>query len=187
MVQARKADPKAPRSKAFGRFFDDGTVAPGMTHRKPAESPGDLARALAPGARLLGLDVGTKTIGVALSDTGRTIASPHSTIRRRKFAHDAEALAEIIAANGVGGIVVGLPVNMNGSEGPRCQSVRQFAANITARLAIDVAFWDERLSTVAAERTLIDADLSRKRRAKVIDKVAAAYILQGALDSLNRA
>jgi putative Holliday junction resolvase len=157
-----------------------------MTHRKPAESPADLARGMAPGRRLLGLDVGAKTIGVALSDTGRTIASPHSTIRRRKFARDAETLAEIVAANGVGGVIVGLPVNMNGSEGPRCQSVRQFAANLIARLAVDVAFWDERLSTVAAERALIDADLSRKRRAKVIDKVAAAYILQGALDSLMR-
>ena len=158
-----------------------------MTHRKPAESPADLARALAPGQRLLGLDVGTKTIGVALSDTGRAVASPHSTIRRRKFAQDAEALAEIVAANDVGGAIVGLPINMNGSEGPRCQSVRQFAANLATKLALDMAFWDERLSTVAATRALIDADVSRKRRAKIIDKVAAAYILQGALDSLNRA
>ncbi len=158
-----------------------------MTHRKPAESPRDLAGALRPGQRLLGLDVGTKTIGVALSDSGRAIASPHSTIRRRKFAQDAEALAEIIAANDVGGAIIGLPVNMNGSEGPRCQSVRQFAANLGARLALDVAFWDERLSTVAATRTLIEADMSRQRRADVVDKVAAAYILQGALDFLSRA
>jgi putative Holliday junction resolvase len=158
-----------------------------MTHRKPAESPRDLAGVLRPGQRLLGLDVGTKTIGVALSDSGRAIASPHSTIRRRKFAQDAEALAEIIAANDVGGAIIGLPVNMNGSEGPRCQSVRQFAANLGARLALDVAFWDERLSTVAATRTLIEADMSRQRRADVVDKVAAAYILQGALDFLSRA
>ncbi len=158
-----------------------------MTHRKPAESPRDLAGVLRPGQRLLGLDVGTKTIGVALSDSGRAIASPHSTIRRRKFAQDAEALAEIIAANDVGGAIVGLPVNMNGSEGPRCQSVRQFAANLGAKLALDVAFWDERLSTVAATRTLIEADMSRQRRADVVDKVAAAYILQGALDFLSRA
>ncbi|MCH7888890.1 MAG: Holliday junction resolvase RuvX [Proteobacteria bacterium] len=157
-----------------------------MTHRKPAESPRDLAGVLRPGQRLLGLDVGTKTIGVALSDTGRAIASPHSTIRRRKFAQDAEALAEIIAANDVGGAIIGLPVNMNGSEGPRCQSVRQFAANLGAKLALDVAFWDERLSTVAATRTLIEADMSRQRRAEVVDKVAAAYILQGALDFLGR-
>ncbi len=158
-----------------------------MTHRKRAESPADLARTLAPGQRLLGLDVGTKTIGVALSDSGRTIASPHSTIRRRKFAHDAEALAEIIAANDVGGAIVGLPVNMNGSEGPRCQSVRQFAANLQAKLDIEVAFWDERLSTVAATRALLATDVSRKRRGEVVDKMAAAYILQGALDSLNQA
>ena len=158
-----------------------------MTHRKPAESPRDLAGVLRPGQRLLGLDVGTKTIGVALSDSGRAIASPHSTIRRRKFAQDAEALAEIIAANDVGGAIIGLPVNMNGSEGPRCQSVRQFAANLGAKLALDVAFWDERLSTVAATRTLIEADMSRQRRADVVDKVAAAYILQGALDFLSRA
>ena len=158
-----------------------------MTHRKPAESPRDLAGVLRPGQRLLGLDVGTKTIGVALSDTGRAIASPYSTIRRRKFAQDAEALAEIIADNDVGGAIIGLPVNMNGSEGPRCQSVRQFAANLGAKLALDVAFWDERLSTVAATRTLIEADMSRQRRADVIDKVAAAYILQGALDFLSRA
>ena len=157
-----------------------------MTHRKPAESPRDLAGVLRPGQRLLGLDVGTKTIGVALSDTGRAIASPYSTIRRRKFAQDAEALAEIIAANDVGGAIIGLPVNMNGSEGPRCQSVRQFAANLGAKLALDVAFWDERLSTVAATRTLIEADMSRQRRAEVVDKVAAAYILQGALDFLGR-
>ncbi len=157
-----------------------------MTHRKPAESPRDLAGVLRPGQRLLGLDVGTKTIGVALSDSGRAIASPHSTIRRTKFARDAEALAEIIAANDVGGAIVGLPINMNGSEGPRCQSVRQFAANLGARLALDVAFWDERLSTVAATRTLIEADMSRQRRADVVDKVAAAYILQGALDFLSR-
>ncbi len=158
-----------------------------MTHRKPAESPRDLAGVLRPGQRLLGLDVGTKTIGVALSDSGRAIASPHSTIRRRKFAQDAEALAEIIAANDVGGAIIGLPVNMNGSEGPRCQSVRQFAANLGAKLALDVAFRDERLSTVAATRALIEADMSRQRRADVVDKVAAAYILQGALDFLSRA
>ncbi len=158
-----------------------------MTHRKPAESPRDLVRALHRGQRLMGLDVGAKTIGVALSDTGRIIASPYTTIRRRRFARDAEALREIITANDIGGVIVGLPVNMNGSEGPRCQSVRQFAADLGAAIALDVAFWDERLSTVAAERTLIEADMSRKRRAKVIDKVAAAYILQGALDSLMRA
>ena len=157
-----------------------------MTVRKPVKSPCDLARTLRPGERLLGLDVGTKTIGVALSDAGRAIASPYKTLRRRKFAEDAEALRNIIETNDVGGAVIGLPVNMDGSEGPRCQSVRQFAANLQAKIAIEVAFWDERLSTVAATRALLEADLSRKRRGAVIDKVAAAYILQGALDSLSR-
>ena len=140
-----------------------------------------------PGQRLLGLDVGSKTIGLALSDPGRTIASPHTTIRRRKFAEDAETLRAIIGAFDVGGAVIGLPINMNGSEGPRCQSVRQFAANLQAKLDIEVAFWDERLSTVAATRALLDADVSRKRRGEVVDKLAAAYILQGALDNLNQA
>jgi putative Holliday junction resolvase len=134
----------------------------------------------------MGLDVGAKTIGVALSDAGRVIASPHGTIRRGKFTRDVEELRRIITENDVGAAIVGLPVNMNGSEGPRCQSVRQFAANLQARIDIDVAFWDERLSTVAAERTLLAADISRKRRSEVIDKMAAAYILQGALDNLNR-
>ncbi|MFQ5783850.1 MAG: Holliday junction resolvase RuvX [Alphaproteobacteria bacterium] len=155
-----------------------------MDRRKPAETIRDLAADLRPGQRLLGLDVGAKTIGLALSDIGRSIATPHSTIRRRRFRDDANLLAAIIAANDVGGLVIGLPINMNGSEGPRCQSVRQFAANLLERLDTAVAFWDERLSTVAVERTLIESDVSRKRRGEVIDKMAAAYILQGALDSL---
>ncbi len=158
-----------------------------MDRRKPMEKPRDLARALRPEQRLLGLDVGSKTIGVAISDPGRIIASPHTTIRRSKFARDTEALGTLIGEHDVGGLVIGLPINMNGSEGPRCQSVRQFAANLGAKLALDVAFWDERLSTVAATRTLIEADMSRQRRAEVVDKVAAAYILQGALDFLSRA
>ena len=173
------------RTEAFGPFFA-GKLAPAMDRRKPMENPRDLARALRAGERLLGLDVGTKTIGVALSDASRTIATAYRTIGRRKFAQDAEELREIIAANGVGGVVIGLPVNMNGTEGPRCQSVRQFAANLQAKIDVDVAFWDERLSTVAVTRVLIDADLSRKRRAELVDKIAAAYILQGALDFLGR-
>ena len=139
------------------------------------------------GARLLGLDLGEKTIGVAISDRGRKVASPLETIRRSKFTKDAEALARICAEREVGGLVLGLPVNMDGSEGPRCQSVRQFAANLVelAGFALPVAFWDERLSTMAVERVLIDeADMSRKRRGEVVDKMAAAYILQGALDAL---
>jgi putative Holliday junction resolvase len=158
-----------------------------MTHRKPAGDVHELARALRAGQRLLGLDVGAKTIGVALSDAGRMIASPHSTIRRhRRFAEDAAALARLVADNEVGGFVIGLPINMDGSEGPRCQSVRQFAENLLARIDTLAAFWDERLSTVAAERTLLEADVSRKRRSEVIDKMAAALILQGALDAMAR-
>ncbi|MEE8203413.1 MAG: Holliday junction resolvase RuvX [Alphaproteobacteria bacterium] len=158
-----------------------------MSHRKPAASVLDLARDLPAGRRLMGLDIGEKTIGIALSDAGRAIATPHSTIRRRKFRDDAGALATLIADNDVGALVIGLPVNMNGSEGPRCQSVRQFAANLLEKIDVAVAFWDERLSTVAVERTLIAADVSRKRRGEVIDKMAAAYILQGALDYLSNA
>ncbi len=152
-----------------------------MTIRKPAE----LKAALAPGRRLLGLDVGTKTIGLALSDTRCAVASPLETIRRTKFTIDAERLAAIVAEHGVGGLVVGLPFNMNGSEGPRCRSVRQFARNLEARMDLPIAFWDERLSSAAVERMLVqEADLSRKRRAQLRDKLAAAWILQGALDAM---
>ena len=156
-----------------------------MNHRKPVETLHDLVLDLGPGQRLMGLDVGSKTIGVALSDLGRTIATPTATVRRRKFTADAQALGGIIEDNQVGGLVIGLPLNMDGSEGPRCQSVRQFAANLLGRIDIPTAFWDERLSTVSAERVLIEADMSRKRRAQVIDKMAAAIILQGALDRLS--
>jgi putative Holliday junction resolvase len=145
-----------------------------------------LAGRLAKGERLLGLDVGSKTIGLALSDRGLTVASPLETLRRAKLADDVAALSDLCAARAVGGLVVGLPVNMDGSEGPRCQSVRQFTANLADRgLDLPVAFWDERLSTAAVERLLIaEADMTRKRRAQVVDKMAAAYILQGALDAL---
>ena len=143
--------------------------------------------ALVEGRRLLGLDLGTKTIGLALSDVSATIATPMETLRRSKFAKDAATLSAICAEHEVCALVLGLPINMNGSEGPRCQSVRQFAANLQAKLDIEVAFWDERLSTVAATRALLAADVSRKRRGEVVDKMAAAYILQGALDSLNQA
>ena len=145
-----------------------------------------LAGRLAEGERLLGLDVGAKTVGLALSDRGLTVASPLETLRRGKLADDVAALGDLCAARAVGGLVVGLPVNMDGSEGPRCQSVRQFAANLAERgLDLPVAFWDERLSTAAVERLLInEADMSRKRRSEVVDKMAAAYILQGALDAL---
>ena len=140
---------------------------------------------LKPGQRLLGLDIGSKTIGLALSDVTLTVASPVETINRGKFAADAGRLAGIIAEENVGGLVLGLPVQMDGAEGRRCQSVRQFADNLLEHIDLPIAFWDERLSTAAVERVLIDeADMTRKRRAEVIDKMAAAYILQGALDAM---
>jgi len=144
---------------------------------------------LEPRKRLLGLDLGEKTIGLAISDRRLTVASPLETLRRAKFTKDAEALAKVCAAQQVGGLVLGLPINMDGSEGPRCQSVRQFAANLIEIAGFDlpIAVWDERLSTAAIQRLLTDeADMSRKRRGEVVDKMAAAYILQGALDSLGR-
>ena len=141
-----------------------------------------------PGTRLLGLDLGSKTIGLALSDPAFMVASPIATIRRTKFGKAAAELARLIADRGVGGLVLGLPINMDGSEGPRCQSTRQFATNLIQRgMEQPIVFWDERLSTAAVERVLIDeADMSRRKRADVVDKMAAAYILQGALDRLRR-
>ena len=140
---------------------------------------------LAAEARLMGLDLGTKTMGIAISDATRTIATARTTLRRTKLSRDIEALRALIADAEIGGIVVGLPVNMDGSEGRRAQSTRDVAARLAAGLALPVAFWDERWSTVAAERPLRAADLSRRRRALVVDRVAAAYILQGALDRLR--
>jgi len=134
---------------------------------------------------LMGLDLGTKTIGVTISDGLRMTATPLETVRRTKFRADAERLEVIIAGRGIAAIVLGLPRNMDGSEGPRCQSTRAFARNLAERVSQPIAFWDERLSTVAAERALLEADSSRKRRTEVIDKVAAAIILQGALDRLH--
>ena len=134
--------------------------------------------------RLMGLDVGSKTIGLALSDVTLTIATPLETLKRTKFSKDAERLLSIITEHGVGGLVIGLPISMDGSEGPRCQSTRDFTQNIFEKIDIDAAFWDERWSTQAVERILIgEADLTRKRRAEVVDRAAAAYILQGALDA----
>jgi putative Holliday junction resolvase len=149
----------------------------------PVLAPHALKASLAREQRLLGLDVGTKTVGLALSDVGRSIATPFDTIRRGKFAADAKALFAIVEAQGVGGLVLGLPLSMDGTEGPRCQSVRQFATNLLAVRDIPLAFWDERLSTAAVTRTLIEADTSRARRAELVDKLAAAYILQGFLDA----
>ena len=140
---------------------------------------------LAADARLMGLDLGTKTIGVAVSDVSRTIATARTTLRRTKLSRDIESLRALIEDEGIGGIVVGLPVNMDGTEGPRAQSARDTATRLAEALALPVAFWDERWSTVAAERAMLDADLSRRKRARKVDQVAAAYILQGALDRLR--
>jgi putative holliday junction resolvase len=144
-----------------------------------------LKSCIAPNLRLLGLDLGEKTIGLALSDTLLTIATPMETLKRGKFSSDAAKLDEIIARQNVGGLVVGLPLNMDGSDGPSAQSARAFARNFAARSPLPILMWDERLSTAAVTRTLIDADASRKRRAEVVDKMAAGYILQGALDRLR--
>jgi putative Holliday junction resolvase len=145
----------------------------------------ELPALLAPNARLIGVDLGEKTIGLALSDVNRTIASPLETLPRGKFKIDAAKLLTLAAKFGVGGLVVGLPKNMDGSEGPSAQSARAFVRNLAQLTDLAITFWDERLSTAAVERTLIEADASRRRRDEVVDKVAAAYILQGALDRLG--
>jgi putative Holliday junction resolvase len=153
---------------------------------RPARAPihEDVTELAASRGPLMGLDLGTKTIGVAISDGLRMAATPVLTVARTKFTADADALVRLVADRGVTGIVLGLPRNMDGSEGPRAQSTRAFARNLSALVSVPITFWDERLSTAAVERTLIAADSSRKRRAEVIDKLAAAYILQGALDRL---
>ena len=133
----------------------------------------------------MGLDLGTKTIGVAMSDRFCSVASPIETVKRKKFSQDAVRLLELIKDREIGGIVLGLPRNMDGTEGPRCQSTRAFARNLSQLVDLPITFWDERLSTVAAEKALLEADTTRKRRSEVIDHVAAAYILQGALDRLR--
>jgi putative Holliday junction resolvase len=153
----------------------------------PIVEPADLPDRLGPRQRLLGLDLGTKTIGLAISDPGLVVASPLETIRRKKFTADAGALFALVDDHGVGALVIGLPRNMDGSEGPRCQSTRQFAANLLGKRDIAIAFWDERLSTAAVERAMIaEGDVSRAKRAEAVDKLAAGYILQGYLDSLRR-
>lgn len=149
------------------------------------EDISDFAQVLQPMRALAGLDLGTKTIGVAVSDGMRSVATPLETVKRKKFGLDAEALLTILSKRDIAGLVLGLPRNMDGSEGPRCQSTRAFARNFAALWDRPITFWDERLSTVAAERALLEADTTRKRRAEVIDHVAASYILQGALDRLR--
>tara|TARA_Y100001936_G_scaffold232921_1_gene258339 strand:+ start:367 stop:849 length:483 start_codon:yes stop_codon:yes gene_type:complete len=140
---------------------------------------------LADRAVLMGLDLGDKTIGMAVSDDGRRVASALATIRRTKFTKDARALLKLADDYAVAGFLLGLPINMDGTEGPRCQSTRQFAANLSEKTDLPIAFWDERMSTQAVERHLIEQDVTRKRRANVVDKMAAQYILQGALDFMR--
>ncbi len=154
--------------------------------KRPEPTLQDFVAVLPPSGALLGLDLGTKTIGLALSDTGRSIASPLLVIRRTKFQADLAELRRVIDIHAPVGLVLGLPVNMDGSEGPRAQATRGFARNMANTVTLPLLFWDERLSTAAVTRTLIEADTSRKRRGEVVDKVAAAYILQGALDRMRR-
>jgi putative Holliday junction resolvase len=141
--------------------------------------------ALRPGTAILGLDLGEKTIGVAVSDRLWSVATPLTTIRRTKFTADAAELLRLVEGRGARGVILGLPRNMDGSEGPRCQSTRAFARNLDRLADLVIGFWDERLSTVAAEKALLEADTTRKRRKEVIDHVAAGYILQGALDRMR--
>jgi len=144
----------------------------------------DFLAALPPNRAIAGLDLGTVTIGVAMSDLRRQVATPVEVIRREKFTLDATRLLALLAARGAYGIILGLPLNMDGTSGPRVQSTEAFARNLEKLTPLPIGFWDERLSTVAAERALLEADTSRKRRKEVIDQVAAGYILQGALDRM---
>ncbi len=145
----------------------------------------ELSQQLKPGQRLLGLDLGSKTIGIAVSDLSLTIATARSTIRRTKFSKDAEQLLELAKSENAAAYILGLPVNMDGSEGPRVQATRAFARNMAVKSELPIVYWDERLSTVAAERAMLEADLSRRKRAAKIDQVAASFILQGLLDRLR--
>ena len=144
----------------------------------------DFTELLPPNRRLLGLDIGEKTVGLALSDISRTVATPMETLVLKKFSKTAVQLLDICVEHEIAALIIGLPVNMDGTEGPRCQSVRQFARNLEAHFDMEMAFWDERLSTVAVTKTMIEADMSRAKRAENVDKMAAGYILQGALDFL---
>lgn len=149
------------------------------------ENLNDFFLCLKPYQAILGLDLGTKTIGVSVSDTLLTVATPLKTITKIKFRDDSTKIQEIINDRSISGVVLGLPKNMNGTEGPRAQATRSFSHNLSKVIEVPITYWDERLSTVAAEKALLEADTTRKRRAEVIDSVAAAYILQGALDRLN--
>ncbi|MGR9128842.1 Holliday junction resolvase RuvX [Rhizobium leguminosarum] len=145
----------------------------------------EMAETLAPRQAIAGLDLGTKTIGLSMSDLGRRFATPRTVIRRVKFTIDAQALLDFAAAEKVAGFIIGLPMNMDGSAGPRVQATRAFVRNMEQKTALPFVYWDERLSTVAAERTLLEMDVSRAKRAERIDSAAASFILQGALDRLS--
>lgn len=152
-------------------------------NQKPSSLP-DLRGSLARGSRLMGFDVGSKTVGLALSDVTLTVATPLQTLKRKKWSSDKEALLALLNEHNIGGYVIGYPVNMDGSEGPRVQATKAFARNLLALKSLPYTYWDERLSTAAVERTLLEADTSRQKRAEVVDKLAASYILQGALHAL---
>jgi putative Holliday junction resolvase len=159
-----------------------GAAPPPATGVVDIETLADLLR---PGDQLICLDIGTKTVGVALSDGMLMTASPISTVRRKKFTADVAAIFALVAGRAIGGVVIGLPVHMSGEEGPRSESSRAFARNLSRLSPLPITLWDERMSTMAAERSLLEADASRKRRAEVIDAVAASYILQGALARID--
>lgn len=149
------------------------------------DDPSALARHLVAGLRLLGVDLGSKTIGLAISDPNLRVASPITTLKRAKMAANAREITEIMADRGAGGLIVGLPLNMDGTEGPRAQATRDWSLGLAERIEKPVAFWDERMSTMAVERMMLEADMTRKRRAEKVDQAAAAYILQGALDAIR--
>ena len=167
------------------RCLESGGVIVQDSSHMAVQSLAELKSICPAGVRLLGLDLGEKTIGLALSDVLLSVATPLTTLKRRKFAENARELLDLCAEHGVGGLVVGLPLNMDGSEGASAQSARAFGRNLATKTALPIVFWDERLSTAAVTRTLIEADASRRRRSEVVDKMAAAYILQGALDRLK--
>jgi putative Holliday junction resolvase len=175
-MRHKSASPVACERPPFVQIEQPANAAISLEH---------FAASLSPRGAVFGLDVGTKTVGVATSDITRTVATAIKTIRRRKFGIDAAELLAMAAERDVVGFVIGLPINLNGTEGPRAQSSRAFARNLAALTPLAITLWDERLSTVAAERAMLEADASRKRRAEVIDAVAAAYILQGALDRIK--
>jgi putative Holliday junction resolvase len=150
-----------------------------------AESPSALVRRLPAGGRLLGIDLGSKTIGLAVSDPGHRIASPLTTLRRVKMGVNVQEIERIMAERGAFGLIVGLPINMDGTEGPRAQATRDWTLELVTRIERPAAFWDERMSTMAVERMMLEADMTRKRRAEKVDQAAAAYILQAALDAIS--